>query len=165
MRRRLALVVFVLAAIFGAVSWTSAQSAASALEGAWAVQNVSFPKPVNPPLNKPVGLIIFSGRHYAVSGTDASRAGFPQGVTPENATADQIRATWGPVVTEAGTFTVTGNTIKFTRIVAKGPAAMAPGNFIEQTFTINGDNLVLTQTRNQAGPIANPATVRLTRAK
>jgi len=55
--------------------------------------------------------------------------------------------------------------MKFTRTVAKCPAAMASGKFVDQTFTLNGDTLVLTQVRNQAGPIANPATVRLTRAK
>jgi hypothetical protein len=101
----------------------------------------------------------------SVAAADAARPDFPQGVTPDKATADQLRATWGSVVSEAGTFTVTGNTIRYTRMVAKGPGAMAPNNFIEQTFTLTGDTLVVTQTRSQAGPIANPATVRLARAK
>src|SRR5262245_20340687 len=140
-------------------------SGASALQGAWDVQSVSFAKPPAVWVNKPVGLIVFSGRHYAISGADASRPDFPQGVTPDKATADQLRGVWNSVVTEAGTFTVTGNTIKYVRMVAKGPAAMAANNFIEQTFTLNGDTLVVTQTRNQAGPIGNPATIRLTRAR
>lgn len=165
MRNVLGLVVLGVAIVVSGYSWVSAQSSASALQGAWTIQSVSFPKPPVPPINKPVGLVVFSGRHYAVSGVDASRPAFPQGVDAEKATADQLRATWGPVVTEAGTFTVTGNTMRYTRIVAKGPAAMAPNNFLEETFTLNGDSLVVTQTRNQAGPIANPPTIRLARAK
>jgi len=57
------------------------------------------------------------------------------------------------------------NTIKLTASVAKGTAAMAPGNFAEGTFTVSGDNLTVTQVRNQAGPIANPVTVHAVRAK
>jgi hypothetical protein len=140
-------------------------SGASALQGAWTVQNVSFAKPPVPPLNKPVGVILFSGNHYALAGADAARSDFPPGVTPDKATADQLRATWGSVVSEGGTFTVNGDTLRFSRTVAKGPAAMAANNFSEQTFTLNGDTLTLIQTRNQGGPVANPATIRLTRAK
>jgi hypothetical protein len=166
MRRTLGLVVLAIATVVVAYSsWISAQSTASALQGAWTIQSVSFPKPSPNPVNKPVGLIVFSGRHYAVVGVDAARPDLPQGVTPDKATADQLRATWGPVVTEAGTFAVTGDTIRYTRMVAKGPPAMAAGNFIEQTFMLSGDSLVVTQTKNQVGPIANPATIRLTRAK
>jgi hypothetical protein len=165
MLKTLNVVVVGVAVVIAASPWLHAQSGAAALQGAWTVQSVSFPKPPVPPLNKPVGLIVFSGRHYAFSGADSSRPDLPQGVTADKATADQLRATWGSVVTEAGTFNVTGNTLKFTRMVSKGPAAMAPGNFVEETFTLNGDTLVVTQVRNQAGPIANPPTIRLTRAK
>jgi hypothetical protein len=164
MRRAFGLVVLGVGVVSG-YSWLSAQSNASALQGAWQVQGVTAPQPFNPPLNKPVGLILFSGRHYAQVGVGNSvRTDLPQGGA-EKATADQLRAVWGPVVADAGTFAVTGNTIKMTRVAAKGPAAMASGNFLEATFTINGDNLAITQVRNQAGPIANPTTVRLTRAK
>jgi hypothetical protein len=163
MRRTLGVAVIGVAVIASAYSWVFAQ--ASALQGAWTVQNVTFAKPPTPPLNKPVGLILFSGRHYATAGADAARPDFPQGVGADKATADQLRATWGSVVSEAGTFAVSGNTLKLTRMVAKGPAAMAANNVAEDTFTLNGDTLVLTQVRNQAGPLANPATIRLTRAK
>jgi hypothetical protein len=165
MRRALGILVVGFATVIAATVWLHAQSSAAALQGVWQVQSVSFAKPPAVPVNKPVALIVFSGRHYATAGADASRADFPQGVTVDKATADQLRATWRSVVAEAGTFAVTGNTIKYTRMVAKAPANMASGNFTDQTFTLNGDTLVLTQVRSQAGPIANPATVRLTRAK
>ena len=103
MRRTLALVVVGLAMLLGASSWLTAQSGASALQGAWTVQEVTIAKPSPDLPKKPQGLVLFSGRHYAVSGVDAARADFPQGGAAK-ATADQLRATWGPVVTEAGTF-------------------------------------------------------------
>jgi hypothetical protein len=165
MRKALGVLVVGLAILAAGSAWLHAQANGSALQGAWQVQGVSFAKPPAVPLNKPVGVIVFSGRYYATAGADASRSDFPQGVTADKATADQLRATWGSVVSEGGTFAVTGNVLKFTRSVAKGPANMAPNNFTEQTITLNGDSLVLVQVRNQAGPIANPATIRLTRAK
>jgi hypothetical protein len=163
MRNTLALVVC-FATVVGALALANAQSNASPLEGAWAVQEVTAPKPGPNLPKKPTGLIVFSGRHYAASGTDSPRPELPQGGA-DKATADELRATWGPVVTEAGTFTVMGNMIRLTRVAAKAPAAMAPGNFLEQSFMLKGDALVLTQVRNQNGPIENPITVRLTRAK
>jgi hypothetical protein len=81
------------------------------------------------------------------------------------ATADQLRAIWGGVTSNGGTFTVSGNTIRFVAIVAKNPKLMAAGAWGESTFTLNGDTLVLTTTRNNNGPEANPQTLRLTRAK
>jgi len=115
MRRTLALVVVSLVIVGGAFSWVTAQSGASTLEGAWTIQEVTSAKP-NPNLpKKPTGLAVFSGRHYAVSATDSARPDFAEGGTPK-ATADQLRATWGPVQSEAGTFTVTGNTLRLTRV-------------------------------------------------
>ena len=109
--------------------------------------------------------MVFTGRYYAEAGVNnAERVNFAQGDV-NKATADELRAAWGPVFSTAGTFTITGNTMKWTRTVAKNPAAMASGNFMEFTFTLNGDNLTMTQVRNQAGPVVNPPTVRLTRAK
>ena len=47
------------------------------------------------------------------------------------ATADELRAAWGPFVGEAGTYEVTtGNVITMRPIAAKNPAAMVPGAFI-----------------------------------
>jgi hypothetical protein len=107
--------------------------------------------------------MVFSGRYFSnVASNDGTRPALPEGGAAK-ATADQLRATWGPLVAGAGTFTVTGNTIRQTNVIGKGP--VASGNFAEWSFTLNGDNLVLTQVKNQNGPVANPVTLRLTRAK
>lgn len=164
MRRTLALVIVALAILLGASSWLNAQSGASALQGAWTIQENTSAKSRADSLKKPMGLVLFSGRHYAIAVVDAARPDFPQG-DPAKATADQLRATWGPVETQAGTFEVTGNTIRFTTLVAGSPHTMAPGNFVEFSFMLKGDTLVVTQVRTQNGPIENPFTFRLTRAK
>jgi hypothetical protein len=164
MRRTLALVVVGLAILLGASPWLTAQSGASALQGAWTVQEVTFPKPTPNAMKKPTGLMLFSGRHFATAAVDAARPAFPEGGAAK-ATAEQLRATWGPIESEAGTFTVTGDTIRFTRLAAMGPASMAPGNFVDCSFMVKGDTLAVTAVRSQNGPIENPVTVRLTRAK
>ena len=154
-----------LAIVIGAAGWVNAQSKPSPVEGAWTLQQITFAKPPADPPNKPTGLMLFVGNHYSNQFVaDSSRPNFSQD-GPAKATADQLRAIWGPLTSNGGTFTVFGNTIRFVATVAKNPAVMTAGNWFENTFTLNGDTLVLTQTRNNAGPVANPATARLTRAK
>ena len=164
MRSVLAIVIVGVLLVGGRFVFVSAQSGASGLEGAWTLQQVSNAKPVNNPMQKPVGLMVFSGRHYSIVFADASRADFGQGGAV-TATADQLRAAWGPVTANTGTFTVTGNTVRLVRVAAKAPNAMAAGNFQEFTFTRSGEGLVLTQTQSNNGPAPNPQTLRFTRAR
>jgi hypothetical protein len=163
MRRTAALVVVVVAIVIGMAAWVNGQSKPTALEGAWTIQQITFANPpANPPKN-PTGLILFVGNHYSNQHVD-DRPVFGEGGAAK-ATADQLRAIWGPLTSNGGTFTVSGNTIRFVATVAKNPNVMAAGAWGESTFTLNGDTLVLTATRNNNGPEANPQTLRLTRAK
>jgi hypothetical protein len=142
----------------------SAQSGRSPLEGAWELQNVTFakPDPTNP-VTKPIGMIIFSGTNYSiVYVTNSIRTPLPGDGT---ATADQLRDIWGPLVANAGTFQVSGNTLTTRAKVAKNPRAMAPGAFGEFTFAIKGDTLTVTAVKNDQGPVANPGTLQYVRAK
>jgi hypothetical protein len=81
------------------------------------------------------------------------------------ASADELRAAWGPFVGEAGTYEVTGNLITMRPIVAKSPAAMVPGAFTTWTFELTGDTLVVTAKGNQNGPVADPVTVKAVRVE
>ena len=154
-----------LAIVIGAAGWVNAQSKPSPLEGAWSIQQITFAKPPANPPNKPTGLLLFVGNHYSSQFVaDSSRPNFGEGGAAK-ATADQLRAIWGPLTSNGGTFTVSGNTIRYVATVAKNPNVMAAGNWFEDTFTLNGDTLVLTSARSNTGAIANPSTVRLTRAK
>ena len=159
--RALSLVLGV--ALVANASQLAAQSGPPGLQGAWTIQEITSPQPPANPRNKPTGLIQISGRYFSVVvNNDAARPGLPEGGAAK-ATAAQLLATWGPLVANAGTFTVSGNVMRQTQSVAKAP--VAAGNFAEWSFTLNGDSLVLTQVKNQNGPIQNPVTVRLTRAK
>jgi hypothetical protein len=154
------------AVLVGGSIRAGAQSGRSALEGVWQVQELSFAKSPAYPVNKPVGTLIFAGSHYSLMyvGNSARPAGGVAG-WEETATAEQIRAVWGPFTANAGTFQVSGDTLNMRPSVAKNPGAMTSDNLLEHTFTLNGDTLVLTATKNRNRPVANPFTLRLTRAK
>ena len=154
------------AVLVGGSVWVGAQSGRSALEGVWHLQDMSYPKPSTYPINKPVGMAIFAGTHYSlmyVVNGGRPPLGLPGGEA--TATADQLRAVWGPFTANAGTFQVAGNTLTRRPSVAKNPGVMATGNFMEDTFTLNGDTLVLTAVKDRNGPSVNPSTLRLTRVK
>lgn len=77
----------------------------------------------------------------------------------EKATADELRATWGPLQTQAGTFEISGNTLTTRASVAKSGLNTASGAFTENTFTLKGDTLVMVSTRttvpNRSGKLAD----------
>jgi hypothetical protein len=69
MRKTLAHVVVGLAILLGASSWLIAQSGASALQGAWTVQEGTNPKPVPDLPKKPLGLVLFVRKTLRNSGS------------------------------------------------------------------------------------------------
>jgi len=82
------------------------------------------------------------------------------------ATADELRAVWGPVVAETGSYELApGGLVTMRPIASKNPAVMGSGVFITYTYTVSGDTLTLTQQRNQNGPYPNPFTLRLKRVE
>jgi hypothetical protein len=110
-------------------------------------------------------LAIFHGRHYSRIEVQAEQ---PRPVLADQATAsaDQLRAAWGPFVGEAGTFELSANnTITMQATVAKNPAAMKPGAQSVFTYRREGDLLILTQLRTPAGPSPEPITIKLTRVE
>jgi hypothetical protein len=77
-----------------------------------------------------------------------------------------LRAVWGPVVTEAGTYETTPDGLITMRpIASKNPAVMGQGVFITYAYKLDGDTLSLTQQRNQNGPFANPFSLKLERVE
>ncbi len=54
------------------------------------------------------------------------------------AAADELRATWGPFVGEAGTYEVSGDAITMRPLASKSPAVMALGPFVVSTFKLGG---------------------------
>lgn len=143
----------------------SAQSKRGPLEGIWQTVEVTITGPGarTIPISEPrPNLMIVTARHYSRVEVQAEK---PRPILPDpaKATADELRAVWGPFVGEAGTYDVTGNVITMRPIAAKNPAAMVPGAFITYSFKLDGSTVWVTQQRNQNGPFANPFTIKAVR--
>lgn len=143
------------------------QSARGPLQGVWQVSefNLTGPSPRTITLPEPrANLIIFTARHYSRVEVQAER---PRPALPDaaKATADELRAVWGPFVAEAGTYEVAGSAVTMHPIASKNPAIMGAGVFITYSFKVNGDTLTLTQDRNQNGPFPNPFTIKAVRVE
>ena len=137
------------------------------LQGVWQAVEVTITGPgartIAIPEPRP-NLTIITPRHYSRVEVQAEGPRpIPADVT--KASADELRAVWGPFVGEAGTYEVTGNLITMRPIAAKNPAVMGPGVFITYSYKLDGDTLWVTQQRNQNGPFANPVTVKVMRVE
>ena len=137
------------------------------IQGVWQAVEVTIKGPeartIAIPEPRP-NLTILTARHYSRVEDQSERARpIPADVT--KASADELRAVWGPFVGEAGTYETTGNLITMRPIAAKNPAVMGPGVFITYSFKLDGDTMWVTQQRNQNGPFANPVTVKVVRVE
>ena len=143
------------------------QSKRESIQGVWQAVEVTITGPgahtIAIPQPRP-NLVIFTARHYSQIHLDAES---PRPVLADvtKASADELRAVWGPFAGEAGTYEATGNVITLRPVVAKNPAAMAPGAFITYSYKLDGDTLWVTFQKNQNGPIVNPVTVRAVRVE
>ena len=136
------------------------------VQGVWEAVQVTMtgPSPRTITIPEPrANVTILTAKHYSRVEVHAEGPR-PPIADIASATADELRAAWGPFFGEAGTYEITGgNTITMRPVAAKNPAAMAPGAFTTHTFRLQGDTLWVTDQRNQNGPIANPVTAKLVR--
>jgi len=147
----------------------AAQSTPKSIQGVWKIVEANIPGPQGvvsrtiPFAGRP-NQTIFTAKHYSRVEVQADG---PRPVLPDvaKATADELRAAWGPFVSEAGTYELAPGVITMRPIASKNPAVMGSGVFITYAYTLEGDTLSLTQQRNQNGPIANPFTLKLTRVE
>jgi len=154
------------ATLLGAtVSGVTAADSRAAFEGVWRTVEVVVPGPTPQTFRSPATLAIFHGKHYSRVEVHAEAAR-PVLKNPATASADELRAVWGPFVAEAGTFEITGtNVVAMQAMVAKDPAAMTNSAMSVYTYQRSGDTLTLTQTRTPAGPSAVPVTIKLERVE
>ena len=142
------------------------QSKPTSIQGVWHVveatitgagaRTISFAERPN--------LTIITAKHYSRVEVQADG---PRPVVADvaKASADELRAAWGPFVAEGGTYEVAGNLITMRPIASKNPAVMGPGVFITYSYKLEGDTLSLTQQRNQSGPFANPFSFKAVRVE
>jgi hypothetical protein len=143
------------------------QTKPGTIQGVWRIAEVTITGPQARTIafrDRP-NLTIITAKHYSRVEVQADG---PRPVVADvtKATADELRAAWGPFVAEAGTYDVAaGNLITMRPVASKNPAVMGPGVFITYSYAIDGDTLSLTQQRNQTGPFANPVTFKLARVE
>ena len=150
--------------VIGTVATLTATDSPAAFQGVWRTVEVVVATPTPQVFRPDATLAIFHGRHYSRVEVHAER---PRPVLKDSAaaSADELRAVWGPFVGEAGTFDLSGNVITMQALVAKNPAAMANGATSVYTYQQSGDTLTLTQVRTHVGPTPAPATIKLVRVE
>lgn len=142
-------------------------STRDSIQGVWRIVEavISGPGARRIAFGERPNLTLITARHYSRVEVQADG---PRPILADatKATADELRAVWGPFVAEAGTYEVTsGGLITMRPIASKNPAIMGPGVFITYAYKLDGDKLSLTQQRNQNGPFANPFTLELVRVE
>jgi len=143
------------------------QTKSQSIQGVWQAVEVTIPgvtpQTITIPEPRP-NLTVLTARHYSRVQVEAEG---PRPVIADvaKATADELRAVWGPFTAEAGTYEIAGNLITMWPVAAKNPAAMAAGAFTTWSYRLESNTLWVTAERNQKGPIANPVTVKCVRAE
>lgn len=141
------------------------QSKPASLQGVWRAVEVALTGPNAKTMTTlQPNLTVVSAKYYARVEVH-SEGPRPIVVDVQKATADELRAVWGPFVAEAGTYEFTADTLTVHPIVSKNPAGMVAGAVIVYSCKLKGDTMTVTVRRNQSGPIANPATVKLVRVE
>jgi hypothetical protein len=156
-----------LAAALVASQGTATQSTPRSIQGVWRVEEATITGPAARTISfrERPNLTIITARHYSRVEIQADGRR-PTLADAAKASAEELRAVWGPVVSEAGTYELTQDGLITMRpIASKNPAVMGPGVFITYAYRLDGDTLSLTQQRNQNGPFVNPFTLKLTRVE
>jgi hypothetical protein len=122
------------------------------LQGVWrVVDQAGRPGP---------GIYLFTSKHYSMMVASADR---PDITDTSQATADELRALWNPMVANAGVYELQGNLVTIRPIVAKIPVVMKPGAYEVYAFHVENNTLSLTQQRNVRGPVEGRAPTKLVR--
>lgn len=160
------LLVFLMSGLL-ASDGISGEAKSSSIQGVWQAVEVTIPGRVEQKITisepRP-NLMVITAKHYSRVQVEAEGAR-PIVADMAKASADELRAIWGPFYAEAGTYDVAGNVITLRPVAAKNPAAMRPGAFTTWSFRMERNTLRVTAERNQDGPIANPVTVTLVRVE
>jgi Lipocalin-like domain len=100
------------------------------------------------------GLYLFTATRYSMTLAATDR---PDMIDTSKATADELRAVWGPLLANAGTYEISGDLLTIHPLVAKIPVVMKAGANEVYQFRIEGKTLTLKQVRNARGVAVNSA--------
>jgi hypothetical protein len=152
MLKRIIVVSFIGTSMLAASRLSSVRAADNPLQGAWQVTNA----------NGFAGIFMFSAKHYSMMAASTER---PEITDLSKATADEVRALYGPMIGNAGAYEMSGNQVTIRPVVAKIPVVMKPGAYEVYEFKIEGNTLTLTQRRNVRGPVERGTVWTLTRVE
>jgi hypothetical protein len=131
----------------------SAFAANTPLVGAWRLDSEQ---------SSQVALYLFTPTRYSMVLAATNR---PDIADTSKATADELRALWGPLVANAGTYEISGDLITTHPLVAKIPVVMKPGANEVYQFRIEGKTLTLRQVRNARSVAVDSATFKFVRVE
>ncbi len=117
----------------------TAVAADSPLAGAWQLDSGPSAQ---------AALYLFTPTHYSMILATTDR---PDLADTGKASADELRATWGPLIANAGAYEISGDRITIHPLVAKIPVVMKSGATEVYQFRIEGKTLTLRQVRNARG--------------
>jgi hypothetical protein len=142
-RRLIETTLFPVLCVFALTATTVHGQMKNPLVGAWKVTEIA--NPGNPPLANPqAGLYLFTEKHYSAVRLNGTR---PLPYYPSNdvaTDADKV-AVFNTLYMNTGAYTVSGNKLTLSPLVAKSAFAMAPGRTLQYEFTVTGDVLTLIQ--------------------
>ena len=138
----------ILAAVLLVGVFSTAPAADSPLAGVWQLDEAQ---------SGLVGYYIFTPTHYSMMAATKDRADI---VDTNKATADELRAMWGPMLANTGTYEISGDLMTIHPVAAKFPVVMKPGGGEVYRFHIEGKTLTLQQVRNARGVEMQSAVVR-----
>jgi hypothetical protein len=150
--------LFTTVAFFSLSVLVQAQLKPTPLTGTWRVVEVSRSGPNGGTLHDVPGLLLLTGTHYSriYIATEQPRKALTD---TAKASAEELLATWGPVVVASGTYEIVGDKVNFHAIVAKNPQVMAAGRIAVYTFKLEGTKLTMTGVRS------DPTTITYTRVE
>ena len=141
---------------------TAARMQPASIQGVWKVVEVRVQSPGGAVVHRPeAGLLIVTPKYYSRTEEHADGRR-PTLANNASASADELRATWGPFYGEAGRYEIAGDRITLRPMVAKNPAAMTSGAYTVNSFELSGNTLTVNMLANERGPLP-PVTVKLMR--
>ena len=152
MLKRIIVVTFIGMSVLAVSRLGIVRAAHNPVQGAWQVTSA----------NGFAGIFIFSAKHYSMMAASTER---PDIADLSKATADEVRALYGPMIGNAGAYEMSGNQVTIRPVVAKIPVVMKPGAYEVYEFKIEGNTLTLTQRRNVRGPVERGTVWTLTRVE
>src|SRR5579859_8076929 len=120
-------------------AFVTAFAADSPLVGAWQLDSEQSAR---------AALYLFTPTRYSMVLATTDR---PDIADTSKATADELRAIWGPLLANAGTYEVSNDLITIHPHIAKSPVVMKSGAHEVYQFRIEGKTLTLRQVRNARG--------------